>query len=269
MLDEASKFIELDATPPIEVEQSNANEVSRRIELMNFKQKIHARACVNRERHIEMLLSQCKSALHVGCTDAPFTEHLLNSGDLLHHRLLQIAPDKVTGFDISLKNLQALQRTYPRSKFIHGDAEQLKKYFNDQTFDLIVAGEILEHLSNPGQFLEACGEVLDKNGVLLLTVPNVFGARRLVHNLLGTENYHPDHTFYFSENTINTLAARHGLQISDCYYYASNPGNSLAKKALYFLVEKVPARIFGNHFLEGLVIELKRADKNLFTSQLH
>lgn len=260
MIDEASEFLELDVAPPIGLEQTNSPETSRRIELMDFKQKIHARTCVNRERHIEKLLSQCNSALHVGCTDAPFTEHLLNSGDLLHHRLLQIAPDKVTGFDISLKNLQALQRTYPRSKFIHGDAEDLGRYFTSEKFDLIVAGEILEHLSNPGHFLQSCNEVLGENGVLLLTVPNVFGARRLVHNLLGTENYHPDHTFYFSENTLKTLASRHGLHISNSFYYASNPGNSIGKKALYFMVEKIPARIFGNHFLEGLVIELKRVN---------
>lgn len=260
MLDEASKFMELDAVDPIGVEQALAHDVSRRIEIMNFKQKIHIRDCVNRERHIEKLLSQSNMALHVGCTDAPFTEKLLNTGDLLHHRLLKIAPDKVTGFDISLKNLQALQRTYPRSKFVHGDAEQLAQYFSDEKFDLIVAGEILEHLSNPGQFLQACNEVMDENGILLITVPNVFGSRRLVHNLLGTENYHPDHTFYFSENTIKTLAARHGLHISNSFYYASNPGCSFIKKALYFLVEKIPAKIFGNHFLEGLVIELKRVN---------
>lgn len=260
MLNEASEILNLEVMQQPANNTAHQTDTSRRIELMNFKQKILPRNCVNREQHIEQLLSKSRSALHVGCTDAPFTEQLLNTGDLLHHRLLQIAEDKVTGFDISLKNLKALQKAYPKSKFVHGDAELLGSYFIEERFDLIVAGEILEHLSNPGQFLSGCNEILDENGTIVLTVPNAFGARRLVHNLLGVENYHPDHTFYFSENTIRTLAARFGLRVSNSYYYASNTGASITKKVLYFFVEKIPARIFGNHFMEGLVIELKRAN---------
>jgi SAM-dependent methyltransferase len=235
-------------------------EPGRRFEVMNFKQKILSRPCVDRERHIEELLQISKSALHVGCTDAPFTDALLHTGDLLHHRLLTQSPQKVVGFDISLKNLHALQRAYPQSKFVHGDAERLQSYFTEQKFDLIIAGEILEHLSNPGLFFESCRQVLTENGILLLTVPNVFGIRRLIHNVLSTENYHPDHTFYFSENTLKTLAGRYGFGISNSFYYASNPGNSLVKTVLYAIVERLPAFLLGSHFLEGLVLELKKTD---------
>ena len=128
MLDEASKFLELEVVPQQVAERMHSPDMSRRIELMNFKQKIHPRACVNRERHIEKLLSQSEATLHVGCTDAPFTEQLLNTGDLLHHRLLQIAPDKVTGFDISLKNL-----ALPRPRELPDQARSQFSIFRQRT----------------------------------------------------------------------------------------------------------------------------------------
>ncbi len=42
-----------------------------------------------------------------------------------------------------------------------------------QKFDLAVAIEIIEHLENPFRFVRECSKILNKNGLLLLTTPNV------------------------------------------------------------------------------------------------
>ncbi|MGE3261140.1 MAG: class I SAM-dependent methyltransferase [Bacteriovoracia bacterium] len=226
-------------------------------EMMDFKQKILHRSWVNREAY---LLSRCrdfKNILHVGCSDAPFTEPLLKSGKLLHPKILQIKPNSV-GFDQNANGVQRLQRACPDGTFQKGDFEAIDVYFSPGGFDLIAAGEILEKLSNPGAFLEACAKLLRPDGVLLLTVPSAFGLRRYVHNILGVENCHPEHTFYFSEKTILTLAKRHKFSVFRSHYYRSPHSESWLKRALYTCVETIPAYILGSHFLDGIVIELKK-----------
>lgn len=51
--------------------------------------------------------------------------------------------------------------------------------FKEGTFDVVLASEILEHIYDTDYFLEECRRVLKKNGVLILTTPNIvyLGAR--------------------------------------------------------------------------------------------
>lgn len=44
-----------------------------------------------------------------------------------------------------------------------------------QKFDMIIAGEVIEHLKSPMNFLEYCKSLLKKNGRLILTTPNAIG----------------------------------------------------------------------------------------------
>ena len=57
--------------------------------------------------------------------------------------------------------------------------------FKDSSFDIILAGEITEHLTNPKGFLLECYRVLRKNGKLVLSVPNICYLRNRVLLLFG------------------------------------------------------------------------------------
>lgn len=61
-------------------------------------------------------------------------------------------------------------------------------YNFDEKFDCIIMGEVLEHIYNPGLFLDKCKNLLEDDGRLIVTVP--FGI-----------NPFPDHkrTYYFAE----------------------------------------------------------------------
>lgn len=52
-----------------------------------------------------------------------------------------------------------------------GRAEDLR--YDDDSFDLVFAGEVLEHLLYPNEFLERAAAVLRKGGLLLLSTPNL------------------------------------------------------------------------------------------------
>ena len=50
--------------------------------------------------------------------------------------------------------------------------------FRDETFDVILASEVIEHLAQPEVFLAEARRVLSTSGVLLLTTPNLWDVRR-------------------------------------------------------------------------------------------
>ncbi len=45
--------------------------------------------------------------------------------------------------------------------------------FTQNTFDVVFAGEIIEHLADTDLFLEECNRVLKKSGTLIITTPNI------------------------------------------------------------------------------------------------
>lgn len=86
--------------------------------------------------------------------------------------------------------------------------------------EIIICGEVLEHLSNPGWFLTRLRKAY--NCPLIITVPNAFGeaGRRSLER--GIENCNIDHIAWHSHRTIKTLLNRHGYGIIEFYWYGRN-----------------------------------------------
>ena len=87
--------------------------------------------------------------------------------------------------------------------------------------DLVVAGEVLEHLSNPGWLLTrlrrqfACP--------LIVSVPNALSTVALTHIRRGVENVNRDHVAYYSWKTLTTLLARAGYVVREWGWYHGEP----------------------------------------------
>jgi hypothetical protein len=88
---------------------------------------------------------------------------------------------------------------------------------------VVVCGEVLEHLSNPGWFLDRLRAAYP--GVpVIVTVPNAFteaGARRVM--AAGVENVNEDHVAWYSYKTLSTLLGRHGYAVKEWYWYGGRP----------------------------------------------
>jgi SAM-dependent methyltransferase len=81
-------------------------------------------------------------------------------------------------------------------------------------FDIIFAGDLVEHLTNPGLFLDACKKMLKEGGFLILTTPNTFNLFNLTEKLTKYEpTVNPDHTFYFNRKVIKVLLEKCGWQV--------------------------------------------------------
>jgi hypothetical protein len=88
--------------------------------------------------------------------------------------------------------------------------------------ELVVCGEVLEHLSNPGYFLKALA--FQYRVPVIFTVPNAFtvsGQEWLVRR--GRENVNKDHVCYYSYTTIKELLRRAGYGIASFCWYNGKP----------------------------------------------
>lgn len=99
--------------------------------------------------------------------------------------------------------------------------------------EVIVCGEVLEHLSNPGWFLTRLKRQF--NGVpVVITVPNAFSLPGLTHMQRSVENVNKDHVAWYSWRTLKTLVERAGYQIKEFAWYNGKP---LFAEGLIFIVE--------------------------------
>lgn len=163
-----------------------------------------------------------KRVLHLGCTNWPYTEQAIADEMLLHFELAKAAAELV-GIDADQEGIEILER-HGSTGLVHGDLEHLDECSLDGTFDVIVAGEVIEHVSNPGFFLSGVKRFMADGSQLVLTTPNAYCAMRFFYyGLRGrrgkAEPVHPDHVAYYSYSTLKLLIERHGLELSHFYFY--------------------------------------------------
>lgn len=105
-----------------------------------------------------------KRVLDIGCQYGVFSFFLAEKGAL------------VTGMDISQRWIgrcgrEAITKHGDKSfDFMVGDAQELP--FEDESFDVVVCSEVIEHVDHPGNVLSEINRVLVPGGVLVLSTPN-------------------------------------------------------------------------------------------------
>lgn len=87
-----------------------------------------------------------------------------------------------------------------------------------EKFDIIVAMEILEHLWDPKVFLKKVSQLLNQEGILLVSVPNrkSLGARLMGKFWVGYHNY--QHLFIFEPETMKRLFSQYGFKVVKAEY---------------------------------------------------
>jgi len=134
-----------------------------------------------------------------------------------------------------------------------GDAESFDL---KETFDVIVAGELIEHLSNPGLFLECAKSHLKSDGLIILTTPNRFSVTVFISAMRRNRIPKYDkpiakHVAYYDENCLRDLLSRHGFsKINISYYeYVGKLDSRLTTKIKNFLLRRYRVQ-----FLDGLLV---------------
>jgi len=163
-----------------------------------------------------------KRVLHLGCANYPYTEEAIKNGMLLQFDLEKICKE-VYAIDFDQAGIDILT-SHGSKNIFRADLEHLEELDLDKTFDVIVAGEMIEHLNNPGLFLNGIKRFMHADTRLLITTINAYsGMRFLWYGLRGKggklEFVHPDHVAYYSYSTLRLLIERHDLNIDEFLFY--------------------------------------------------
>lgn len=208
------------------------------------------------ESREELILSYCKgkTVLDLGCLGSALTVQSLHKGDLLHLKSRQVASN-VVGVDIDKNGINFLtDQGIPN--LVRLDVQEIDKLKLDIPINVILAGEILEHLENPGLFLKSISKLMSRNeSILIITVPNAFSLRNFFSVLVNRkEMVRSDHKYYFSYVTIKCLLNRYNLRVIGCYAY-SNLRRELTplKKSMKKLLNRTVLR-FSPFLAEGLIV---------------
>jgi SAM-dependent methyltransferase len=202
----------------------------------------------DRESFLVNLAGHHRRVAHIGCTDSPYTCHRLDQARLLHSRLLEAAD--VTGFDIDEESLAILEKRFPRERFICADLTEGVPPEEVGQYDLVLAGEVLEHVPNPSAFLLGCIKLMGPHGRLCVSVPNACSPKIGIRTLLGRESVHPDHRVYYGPRTLDRSLRGVGLQCDQLLSYFAEPGRwgSAVNRLL-----RLDHRIFSSPVGDGLI----------------
>jgi SAM-dependent methyltransferase len=169
------------------------------------------------------ILDRCagKEVLHLGFigeTSGTRDERLsfITGGNSLHARLTKVA-GRVAGVDLD-EDMITYLRNRGVAEIYAGSAEALHETeIPPSRFDVIVAGDIIEHVSNPGRLLDSARTFLDPDGVIIITTPNAFGLPNYLRFMRGKYSEGPEHVHSYTPFTLTQLVVRHGWDPTEIY----------------------------------------------------
>ena len=205
--------------------------------------------CIKMVQRNDLINDLCfqRKVLHLGCSNYPYTQEAIDSQMLLHFDLEKIAGE-LYGFDSDQKGIDILKSRGSKNLF-RADLEKLDELELDDKFDVIVAGEIIEHLNNPGLFLKGIQRFMSSETRLVITTINAYSALRfLIYVLRGkggkNEPVHPDHVYYFSYSTLRLLVNRANLSVSEFYFYDIGRQHRPFNRRVYNLFNDISVKIW-------------------------
>jgi 2-polyprenyl-3-methyl-5-hydroxy-6-metoxy-1,4-benzoquinol methylase len=165
------------------------------------------------------------------------------------HNILKVRAKDVYGLDLSFDDSMFPNKDH----YIKASAENFKI---DKKFDVIFAGDLIEHLSNPGFFLDCAKAHLNEGGRLIMTTPNAFNLFNITEKLSkGEPTVNYDHTCYFNRKTLGQLLGKNGWSVDKVSYIYSlglKHKESFKKKVLNGLYKFLS--LFTDAYIETLVI---------------
>jgi SAM-dependent methyltransferase len=156
-------------------------------------------------------LSVGKSVLHIGCTGGDRSQ---DPDESVHAKLHSVARECI-GIDILDEQVARLKsRGYD---VLVADAEDFS--LPKKNFDMIYAGEVIEHLSNPGHFLVCANQHLVLNGQIVLTTPQplTFGRFMMIVVADKYSQPHGGHVCWYDPFLLAKLLERYGFNVMECH----------------------------------------------------
>jgi SAM-dependent methyltransferase len=153
-------------------------------------------------------LARGRRVLDVGCIDHS-AETALSLGDTWLHGRLRDTASTLVGLDVLERDAAVLNERGFDIRI--GDAEAFDL---GETFDLVVAADLIEHLPNSGMFLDSLRRHLAPGGRIVVTTPNPFNLDQWAG--VGRRNavaVNEQHVLWLDPVTMFQLTRRLGFSI--------------------------------------------------------
>lgn len=156
---------------------------------------------------ISELVSLDSTVLDVGCASGYLMEYLRRTKNC---HCIGVEPDEYMASCASAQDFEVISSTA---------ASAYLTIKPNCRFDHILFGDVLEHLADPLPILESYRSLLDLNGTIIVSLPNVVSLRariRLVRGIWRYENtgiFDRTHLRFFTVETGKELLADAGLSI--------------------------------------------------------
>ncbi|MCK6618768.1 MAG: class I SAM-dependent methyltransferase [Cyclobacteriaceae bacterium] len=175
-----------------------------------------------------------KDVLDIGCAVG------YQKNDWMHRNIKSVA-HSVYGIDLDSASVEEI-----RKMGYAVDQGNAQNFILDRKFNLIHAGELIEHLDNPGGFLDSVYRHLVKDGVLLITTPNALRISNVIYAATGGLRVNAEHTCWYCESTLKTLLERKGFEVIEAGYLKHETFNWIRRILLWLRGLILPDRVAWN-----------------------
>ena len=175
-----------------------------------------------------------KDILDIGCAVG------YRKKDWMHRNIKSVAKS-IYGLDINGESVSEIKKMGFDAQ--QGDAQDFEL---GRKFNMVHAGELIEHLDSPGAFLNSVKNHLTDDGELLITTPNALRISNVIYAATGGLLVNPEHTCWFCETTLTTLLERKGFRIIEIGYLRHETFNTMRRVALSLRASLLPDRVAWN-----------------------
>lgn len=141
---------------------------------------------------------------------------------------LVVVSEPSVAVDISFSALAKARHRWAdiEHRFVQADATKLP--FKDGSFDCIICATVLELIPAPERVIRQCHDLLRKDGVIILEVPNwlsPYGLFRKLYEIVSGKRYFTEdapHDLWYTVRTIKRLLAQGPFTVvgvRGCWYY--------------------------------------------------
>ncbi|MFQ5471231.1 MAG: class I SAM-dependent methyltransferase [Gammaproteobacteria bacterium] len=196
----------------------------------------------------EMVLRYCKGAdvLDIGCVQllGDFTTE--NLKQTLHYRIRSVAK-RLVGVDLEEDGVNGLNKLGCECySTLVEDAHKL----DIGEFDIILLGDIIEHIPDPSSFIISLHSFLKSNGLLICTTPNALAYSNPLFILFNRELTRKQHVAWYCRVTLTNLFKLSGFSLHEMHFCSfAKTANNPARKTLDYLLcnlrEELSPHLFG------------------------
>jgi 2-polyprenyl-3-methyl-5-hydroxy-6-metoxy-1,4-benzoquinol methylase len=208
-----------------------------------------------------------RRVVHAGFVDAG-CEALNQSSDAWLHEHLAGAASSIVGIDVDAAGVERARANGHEAYAVDCRDAVALRALRLPPADVVVAGEVIEHLDDCGPFLDGLHALVEPGGLLALSTPNGASLTNAVAALANLEVNHPDHVTSFTSHTLDTMLERHRWVPVEhavfTYQVKSQPDGTLRSRVLVngargiLGVERLLARL-GRPYLAGGLLVVARA----------